>query len=62
MEWDQTTEEMDLRDKMDRKHKRSIWYGRVFNAIILVFAVLVFAVTVWNFDEVMKWIYGLMGL
>ena len=62
MKWDQTTEEMDLRDKMERMQKRSILYGRLINAVILVVAVLVFAVTVWNFEVVMKWVYGLMGL
>ena len=26
MEWDQTTEEMELKAKLERKHKRSLWY------------------------------------
>ena len=62
MEWDQTTEEMDFRDKMERKQKRSISYGRVFNVFVLVFAVLIFAATVWYFERVMNWVYRAIGL
>lgn len=53
---------MELRAKMERKDKRNIWFFRLFHAIILVFAVLIFLATVWNFEVIMKWVYGIMSL
>ena len=61
MEWDETTEDMEFRAKMERKDKRNIWFFRLFNVIILVFAALIFVATVWNFEVIMKWVYGVMG-
>jgi hypothetical protein len=61
MEWDKTTADMEFRAKMERKYKRSRWYARLFDATILILAVLIFVATVWNFEEVMNFVYGMMG-
>ena len=62
MDWDETTENMEFRAKMERKDKRNIWLYRLLNVIILVFAVLIFVATVWHFEVIMKLVYGMMGL
>ena len=37
---------------MERKRKRSTWFSRLVN--VIAFAVLIFAVTFWHFEKVIK--------
>ena len=62
MEWDEptasSTKDMEFRAEPQRHHKRSRWYARLFDAIILILAGLTFVATVWNFDDIMTWVYA----
>ena len=62
MEWNEPTKDTEFRIKMERKDKRNIWFFRLLNVIVLMFAVLTFIATVWKFEVIMKSVYGVMAL